>query len=104
MIRIGENMLYNGLENTIIRWCMIDEIDDHKDNLYICIINFIDKIFLENLDKENKNNILSIIDDLINNWVKDERTAGSLTREIINVMEIFETAILRDDKINEILK
>lgn len=101
MINIGSNMLYHGLENTIVKWCLIDE---YQGNLYLVITNFLEKIFLENLDKENKDTILLIINNLINNWIEDERTAGSLTREIIKAMETFELAILRDDKINEILK
>ena len=101
------NMLYNGLENTIVKWTCNPYIDSSQDINELCsdIELFVKDIFLKFLSKDYKNNASDNIKQLILDWYADgTQTAGSLTRSIVKVMEAFELAYLRDKKIDDILE
>ena len=102
---MGSKLLYNAIENTIIKYVIKECVDNKYYGLHTDIKFFIEKVFLKHLNKEYMDNSWIIINSLIDSWIKDStKTAGHLTREIINVMEIFELAYLRDKQINDILE
>ena len=104
MIKPGYNILYNGIENTIISWVIKDREKEDLSLLTSRILYFVDKVFLKHINKEYLDDAKIIIKSLIIIWHEDgHRTAGDLTREIAKVMETFELSYLRDKQINDIL-
>ena len=104
------NMLYNGLENTIVRWSCksyINDIENDQDINMLCddIELFVKDTFLKNLSLEYRNNASNNIKQLILDWHFDgTQTAGALTRSIVKIMEAFELAYIREKLIDDILE
>ena len=72
MIKPGYNILYNGIENTIISWVIKDREKEDLSLLTSRILYFVDKVFLKHINKE---------------YLDDAQSGHRLTFDMLNVVD-----------------
>ena len=97
-----DRKLYREIEHSII-WNIMDKISlyDFHEKMKITIDNIICNI----LNKEYREILYNSIKEPMELYYLDKtRTAGSLTREIMEIINIVIKSSIREERINKILK